>query len=159
MSKRFLGRGWAFPVDVGDDGRVPYAAEEQKIRASVLIILGTPLGSRVMRPDFGSRLTEVVFAPLTSATKARVASYATDALVRWEPRIDVVAVSVEEDRAEAGKLLVDIDYRVRSTNSVFNLVYPFYLKTGAAEAGVENPALGARVAAGPGAPERGPRRP
>jgi uncharacterized protein len=130
VSKRFLGRGWAFPVDVDADGRIEYAAEEKKIQESALIILGTPLGSRVMRPDFGSRLHELVFAPMTASTQALISRYAIDALVRWEPRLDVIDVSAEEDRAEAGKLLVDVDYRVRSTNSVFNLVYPFYLKGG-----------------------------
>lgn len=130
MSKRFLGRGWAFPIDVDADGRVPYAVEEEKIQQSVLIILGTARGERVMRPDFGSRLHELVFAPMNASTKALVAHYATDALVTWEPRVDVLRVKSEEDRGERGKLLVQIEYRVRSTNSVFNLVYPFYLKGG-----------------------------
>ena len=130
MSKRFLGRGWAFPVDVNAAGLTEYSAEEKKIQESVLIILGTPIGSRVMRPDFGSRLHELVFAPMTSSTKALVSHHATDALMRWEPRVDVLGVSAEEDRAFAGKLLVDVEYRVRPTNSIFNLVYPFYLKGG-----------------------------
>jgi phage baseplate assembly protein W len=130
MSKRFLGRGWAFPVDVGPDGRVPYVAEEAKIQQSALIILGTARGERVMRPDFGSRLHELVFAPMSSSTKALVSRYATDALVTWEPRIDVLRVTSDEDPGARGKLLVNVEYRVRSTNSVFNLVYPFYLKGG-----------------------------
>ena len=130
MSKRFLGRGWGFPVDVGPDQRVPYVGEEEKIQQSALIILGTARGERVMRPDFGSRLHELVFAPMNSGTKALVAHYATDALVTWESRIDVLRVTSEEDPGARGKLLVNVEYRVRSTNSVFNLVYPFYLKGG-----------------------------
>lgn len=130
MSKRFLGRGWAFPVEVDVDGKVSYSAEEKKIQESALIILGTAQGERVMRPDFGSRLHELVFAPMNAATKALVSHYATDALVQWEPRIDVLSVTVVEDTSDIGKLLIDIEYRIRSTNSVFNLVYPFYLKGG-----------------------------
>lgn len=130
MSKKFLGRGWGFPVDVDVDGRVPYVSEEEKIQQSALIILGTARGERVMRPDFGSRLHELVFAPMNAGTKSLVAHYAIDALVTWEPRIDVLRVTSEEDPGARGKLLVNVEYRVRSTNSIFNLVYPFYLKGG-----------------------------
>jgi phage baseplate assembly protein W len=131
MSKRFLGSGWPFPIDVDDaTGRVPYITEEKKVQQSAVIILGTARGERVMRPDFGSRLHELVFAPMNASTKALVARYATDALVTWEPRIEVLSVSSEEDPGARGKLLVNVEYRVRSTNSLFNLVYPFYLKGG-----------------------------
>lgn len=131
MSKRFLGRGWAFPLELDSDGKVPYSMEEKKIQESVLIILGTARGERVMRPDFGSRLHELVFAPMNSSTRSLVSHYATEALVQWEPRLDVLRISVQEDRsAPSGTLLVDIEYRVRSTNSIFNLVYPFYLNGG-----------------------------
>jgi len=130
VSKRFLGRGWAFPVELDRDGRVPYAAEESKVQQSALVILGTARGERVMRPEFGSRLHELVFAPMTSATKSLVAHYATDALVQWEPRIEVLRVVVEEDSGAVGKLLVNVEYRLRSSNSVFNLVHPFYLRGG-----------------------------
>jgi uncharacterized protein len=130
VSKRFLGRGWAFPVEVDADKRAPYVAEEEKIQQSALIILGTARGERMMRPDFGSRLHELVFAPMNASTKSLAAHYATDALVQWEPRIDVLRVTADEDRGERGKLLVGVEYRVRSTNSLFNLVFPFYLKGG-----------------------------
>ena len=130
MSKRFLGRGWSFPVEVDDDGKVGYSAEEKKVQESVLVILGTARGERVMRPDFGSRLHELVFASINSSTKSLVSHYATEALVQWESRIDVLRVTVKEDPSSPGTLLVDVEYRVRSTNSVFNLVYPFYLNGG-----------------------------
>jgi uncharacterized protein len=131
MSKRFLGRGWPFPIDVNPaDKLVPFVAEEEKIRQSALIILGTARGERVMRPEFGSRLSELVFAPINASTRALASRYATDALVEWEPRIDVLKVSVAEDAAALGTLLIDVEYRIRSTSSVFNLVYPFYLRGG-----------------------------
>jgi uncharacterized protein len=132
MSKRFLGRGWSFPVDVDADGKVPFSAEEKKIQESALIILGTARGERVMRPDFGSRLHELAFASMNASTRSLASLYATEALVQWEPRLDVLRVAVQEDPAVRGKLLIDIEYRVRATNSIFNLVYPFYLKGGKA---------------------------
>lgn len=130
MSKKFLGRGWSFPVDVDVDGKVTYSAEELKIQQSVLLILGTARGERVMRPEFGSRLHELVFATIDSSTKSLVSLHATEALVQWEPRIDVLRVAVRGERSGPGVLMVEIEYRVRSTNSVFNLVYPFYLNAG-----------------------------
>jgi phage baseplate assembly protein W len=130
MSKQFLGRGWPFPVEVDANGKLPYSLEEKKICESALIILGTARGERVMRPDFGSRLHELVFSPMNASTQALASHYAIDALVQWEPRIDVLHVNVTEDASAFGTLLIDIEYRIRSTNSIFNLVYPFYLKGG-----------------------------
>lgn len=129
MGKEFLGRGWKFPVEPVGDGLV-YEAEETKIQESILIILGTARGERVMRPDFGSRLRELVFAPRNSSTSALAAHYVTEALTAWEPRIDVLRVRAEPRGALDGVLDINIDYRVRATNSEFNLVYPFYLREG-----------------------------
>ena len=129
MSKKFLGRGWKFPVELNSQGRIDYSAEEQKVQESILIILGTARGERPMRPDFGSRLHELVFAPVNTSTKSLIATYATEALVQWEPRIEILNVNVSDAAVHEGKLLVDIEYKVRTTNSRFNLVYPFYLNT------------------------------
>lgn len=127
MGKEFLGQGWAFPVELAG-AHLEYQAAEAKIQQSILIILGTARGERVMRPDFGSRLRELVFAPLNSATQALAAHYATEALTTWEPRIDVLRVRAAPRDAVSGVLDITIDYRVRATNSEFNLVYPFYLR-------------------------------
>jgi len=130
MGKEFLGRGWKFPVQLDPNGRLPYQEQENKIQESILIILGTARGQRVMRPDFGSRLHELVFAPVDSSTKSLLGHYTTEALVTWEPRIDILGVDVRDNQASSGVLFVDINYRVRATNSQFNLVYPFYLREG-----------------------------
>jgi phage baseplate assembly protein W len=132
MGKEFLGRGWRFPVEL-EDGRLHYDKEEEKIEQSILIILGTAQGERVMRPDFGSRLRELVFAPLNSSTKSLAARYVIDALTTWEPRIDVLSVRAESRPGLEAVLDIDIEYRVRATNSRFNLVYPFYLREGSRE--------------------------
>jgi phage baseplate assembly protein W len=131
MPTGHLGRGWSFPVEPdGATHSLAYAVDEQKIQQAIIIILGTSRGERVMRPEFGSRLRELVFGPLNSSTKSLIASAVTDALVKWEPRIDVLNVRADDNVTDAGTLVVNIEYRVRATNSVFNLVYPFYLREG-----------------------------
>ncbi len=130
MGKDFLGRGWRFPVEPDTDGRLALVSEEAKIQESILIILGTARGERVMRLDFGSRLHELVFAQINGSTRSLAANYVTEALVSWEPRIDVRRVDVAEHMAQDGALQINIEYEVRATNSVFNLVYPFYLREG-----------------------------
>lgn len=128
MSGDFLGVGWAFPVAL-DDGDVAMARYEESVRQSIWIILGTAKGERPMRPDFGSGLHDLIFAPADSSTVGRVASRVREDLLRWEPRIDVRDVSARIEVA-ADTLHIDIEYRVRRTNNVFNVVYPFYLQGG-----------------------------
>ena len=130
MTKVHLGRGWNFPVEPDASGSLGYMADEQKIQQAILVILGTAQGERVMRPEFGSGLRDLVFAPLTSSTKTLVAGAITDALVKWEPRVDVLGVTADEQASDDGTLVVNVEYRVRATNNVFNLVYPFYLREG-----------------------------
>jgi len=93
--------------------------------------LGTAPGERVMRPDFGCGIHDLVFAVNSAGTAGRVASLVREALLRWEPRVDVLDVDAAADSAQPNLLLVKIDYQVRTTNSRFNLVYPFYLQRSA----------------------------
>jgi len=130
MSKEFLGVGWTYPVRTRVDGDIAISQFEDDIREAILIILGTAKGERVMRPDFGCGIHDLVFAPINTATITLVQNSVREALTVYEPRIELIKVEALSDRAEEGKLLVNIDYRVRSTNSRFNLVYPFYLKEG-----------------------------
>lgn len=130
MSKPFLGVGASFPVRLDPDSHGLARAEyEESVRQSIWIILGTAKGERMMRSDFGCGIHDLVFANLSSATIGRVNREVHDALLRLEPRIDVLNVSVSADDTGA-VLLIDIDYEVRATNNVFNLVYPFYLQQG-----------------------------
>jgi uncharacterized protein len=128
MAGEFLGQGWAFPVTLDGRGGVAAVGLEDAVRQAVWIVLSTAPGERAMRPDFGAGLADLVFAPNTPATHGLVASAVRDALVDWEPRIDVLDVAVTADPAQPTRLLVEIDYAVRATNSRFNLVYPFYLQ-------------------------------
>jgi phage baseplate assembly protein W len=128
--KAFLGVGWAFPPCVASDGGNRIAVYDEDIRQSLRIILGTDQGERVMRPDFGAGLRSFIFGPINHTTLQRVKARVQDALIRWEARIDVLQVKVTLDARERSKLLIDISYRVRATNTLTNLVYPFYLQEG-----------------------------
>jgi uncharacterized protein len=124
----FLGRGWAFPVRRDGAGDVALAAGEDLVAQSIWLILATAPGERVQRPTFGCGIHELVFAPNDATTAGRLADAARDALVRFEPRIDVLAVQATAAPGRADVLLIEIDYRLRETNNRFNLVYPFYLE-------------------------------
>lgn len=127
--KAFLGKGWAFPVGPDAMGEIALSAYEEDIRQSVLIILGTAQGERVMRHDFGAGLNALVFEPINTTTMALVRHRVEEALVTWEPRIDQITVAVTADQPQ-GRLMIEIHYRVRATNIFYNLVYPFYLLEG-----------------------------
>ena len=129
-SVAFLGRGWRFPVGVGRDGRIPFVAGEDAIEEAIEIILGTSPGERVMRPEFGCGIWELVMEPNTAQLHGRVQARVREALIRWEPRIDVLDVRVESPPEQKNVLLIRLDYRVRSNNAFFNLVYPFFLQEG-----------------------------
>ncbi|MFY9271084.1 MAG: GPW/gp25 family protein [Candidatus Manganitrophaceae bacterium] len=127
MAKAFLGAGWGFPVTVDSAGRLERAEYEERIRQSIWIILGTAKGERVMRPDFGCGIYDLVFENVTADTAGRISQAVREALLLFEPRIDVVDLQVRsENNGEV--MLILIDYQVRATNNLFNLVYPFYLE-------------------------------
>jgi phage baseplate assembly protein W len=127
--KAFLGTGWAFPPAADPLGEVAAAEAEEDVRQAVRLILETNRGERVMRPDFGAGLRALAFEPLSTATIALARHRVEDALVRWEPRIDQVSVTATADPPR-GVLVLDVRYRVRATNTFYNLVYPFYLTEG-----------------------------
>src|SRR5262245_22672275 len=132
MAKDFLGKGWKFPVQVDGSGRIAFSQFEEDIREAVRIILLTSKGERVMRPEFGAGLHDFVFETMSATNIGAIQSAIQDALIEWEPRIELLSVKVEPDRGEIGKLLIDIDYRVRANNTQFNLVFPFYVSQGQA---------------------------
>jgi hypothetical protein len=124
-----LGIGWNFPVELDDaaQARFSIAEYEESVSQSILIILSTAKGERVMRPDFGSGLSELVFAVNNATTQAMATFEAREALETWEPRIEVLGVETSVSGGRDEQLLIYIDYRVRTTDNRFNLVYPFYL--------------------------------
>lgn len=132
MSKDFLGKGWKFPVRVDESGRIALSQFEEDIQEAIRIILLTSRGERVMRREFGGGLHDFVFETMSATNVGNIQAAIQDALIEWEPRIEVLSVRVEPDLGEIGKLLIDIDYRVRATNTQFNLVFPFYIEEGQA---------------------------
>jgi len=129
MRAEFLGQGWHFPVQPdGKEGGIAMAAYEASIPQAIWLILATAPGERVMRPDFGCGIHDLVFAVNDATTASRVAAEVRRALVLWEPRIELLDVSAAPDVAHPNRLLIRIEYQVRATNSRYNLVYPFYLE-------------------------------
>lgn len=130
-SKRFLGTGWKFPVQLDEKtGRVAMSTMEDDIKEAIRIILLTNIGERVMRPDFGSGAQEYVFESDSEEFIASVRNTVTDALTRHEPRISNIDVQVRMQGASKVEAVIQIGYTVRSSNNYFNLVYPFYLLEG-----------------------------
>jgi phage baseplate assembly protein W len=127
MSSTFLGVGWRFPVGLANAG-IATAEYEEAVRQSIWIILATARGERQMRPDFGCGVHDLVFAVNSPEAAGRVASEVREALIQWEPRIDLTRVDAGADVENVGRLLIEIEYKVRATNNRFNLVYPFFLE-------------------------------
>jgi len=130
MPREFLGQGWRFPIRVNARGGLSFVAGEQDIEEAIWVILGTARGERQMLPRFGCGIHDYVFAGTDPATRGGIAHQVREALVEWEPRIDVLDVRVESQADAPNTLLISIDYRVRANNAFYNLVYPFYVREG-----------------------------
>ncbi|WP_029202282.1 GPW/gp25 family protein [Ornithinimicrobium pekingense] len=132
MSEQVLGQGWATPVTLDAQGEVRLEAGAEKVRQAIRLILDTRRGERVMRPDFGAGLEDFLFEPVGTTTSALIRQRVETALIVWEPRIDVHEVAVDVADRRSGRLHITISYRVRATNTFYNLVYPFFLQEGRA---------------------------
>lgn len=140
MSKLFLGRGVGFPVSLNGAGKLQTAEYEESVRQSILIILGTAKGERLMRPDFGCGIYDLVFEINSASVAGKISQAVQEAILKFEPRVDVLDVKVTSgfltnrdfEIAQNGSvLMIEIKYQVRASNNVFNLVYPFYLERSA----------------------------
>ena len=121
-----LGTGWAFPVGVDTRGRIALARRERDIEEAICMILLTPKGQRVMRPEFGCQIHDLIFAPNDATTAGLAAYYVEEALAFWEPRIRVHEVVVEPDPEEPARLMIHLDYEIKATYDRRALVFPFY---------------------------------
>ena len=128
MADDILGRGFAFPFRHDPFGRIAESRGEQRIRESIVTILGTEQGERLMRPDFGSRLRSLVFAPNNSATANLAIFYIKDALARWEPRIGQVRVVARPPDADGAGLNLQIFYRITATGADQGLAFTLPLE-------------------------------
>jgi uncharacterized protein len=125
-SKDFLGTGWAFPVGVDARGRIALVRRERDVEEAMMMILLTPVGQRVMRPDFGCRIHELVFASNDASTEGLAVYYVEEALARWEPRITLREVTADADPSNPERLLIHIEYEIKASYDRRTLVFPFY---------------------------------
>lgn len=130
VTRKFLGTGWKFPVRISHGGGFAFSQGEQSVEEAIWILLGTARGERQMLPRFGCGIHDLVFAPNNQATQGSVQHLVKDALMEWEPRIDVLDVNVSSAAGEENTMLIRVDYRIRSNNTFGNLVYPFFITEG-----------------------------
>lgn len=147
----FIGKGWRFPIKVNARGRLEWSDGPSRIQDSIWIIIKTALGERLMRPTFGAGVDDFVFESNSEINRAQLSAAIKDALLKWEPRIelddvrvtsgwqakdkrleDLESASAIRDRSTAldSQVVVTIEYRLRTTNEIFNVVFPFYLEEG-----------------------------
>jgi len=131
VADRLLGRGWRFPILPDPTGSLGYVDGDDNVEQSLRVLLLTQLGERVMRPDFGCAAPRLLFAPASLHFLAALETTVREAVRDFEPRIDLETVRAEADAVEENRITVAIAYRVRRTNSRFNLVFPYYLDTAA----------------------------
>ena len=122
----FLGSGWAFPIGVDARGRIAISRRERDIEEAMFMILLTAKGQRLMRPDFGCQIHDLVFASNDASTAGLACYYVEEALTMWEPRIRLVDVTAASDEERPERLLVDIEYEIKATYDRRTLVFPFY---------------------------------
>jgi Bacteriophage baseplate protein W len=123
----FIGRGIAFPMRVDQSGSIATSSGTADIDSSIRMILTTAPGERLMRPDFGCRIWELLFEPINANTLGLMGEAVREAIGRWEPRVVLDDLRLDPSGQHAGEVLIEIDYTVRTTNDRRNLVYPFYV--------------------------------
>ena len=127
MKRPFLGRGWSFPPTFNRNlSEVEMLEQEADIASSLEVLLTTVRGERVMLPQYGCNLDELVFESLDTRMKTLMADKVESAILYHEPRIELENVRLDDDRELEGVVLIQVTYRVKSTNSRFNFVFPYY---------------------------------
>jgi phage baseplate assembly protein W len=129
----FIGRGIAFPMRVDHTGSIAMVTGPEDIDRSIVMVLSTAKGERLMRPQFGCAIWDQLFEPINANTLGLMAQGVRDAVNQWEPRVELEDVKTSADEDAQGKVLIDITYRIRATNDRRNLVYPFYTIPGEPE--------------------------
>jgi phage baseplate assembly protein W len=131
MSDSFLGTGWGFPPSFDTVlNTVIMTSDEADIQLSLQILLATRKGERVMVPDYGCNLDEMLFEPMNTTFKTYIREMIKTAILYYEPRIDLSSIQVDDSRETEGVILIILNYTVRTTNSRFNFVYPYYKNEG-----------------------------
>ena len=127
ITRTYLGVGWKFPLQVTAGGAMARAQYEQRVEESIYLILSTAKGERVMLPDFGCGIHDLVFGINDPRTRSAVVQQVRQALTKYEPRADILDISADASADEPNLLLIRVNYQIRANNAVGNLVYPFYI--------------------------------
>ena len=122
----FVGQGWSWPAGVGHRGGIALVSGDTELGQAIRLILGTALGERPMRPEFGCGIHDLTFSAVDSSFSGLVSYEVRGSLLRWEPRIDVADITVTLDPHREGVVLIGVEYALRTTNDRRNLVFPFY---------------------------------
>ena len=123
----FIGRGILWPLRVDQSGSIALGSGPDDINASIRMAIMTAPGERVMRPQFGCRVWDLLFEPINANTLGLMTEAIRDTVSQWEPRVDLEDVIVEPDESSPARVLIDLRYRVKATNDRRNLVFPFYV--------------------------------
>jgi phage baseplate assembly protein W len=123
----FVGRGFRFPMGVDHRGSIAMTSSSEDLDSSMRVILSTAPSERVMRPEFGCRIWDLLFEPVNTNTLGLMAQAVREAIAQWEPRVELDAVDVVPDASDSSLVRINVAYRVRATNDRRNLVYPFYI--------------------------------
>jgi len=123
----FLGRGWSFPPEFNKkQGEVQMTTDVEDINNSLMILLSTRLGERVMLPEYGCNLEEMLFKPLDLTLVTQMKDIVKKAILYHEPRINILAIDIDQTEELEGEVLIEINYEIRNTNTRSNMVFPFY---------------------------------
>lgn len=129
--KSFLGTGWGFPPTFSNQkGTVKTVSDEEDIYQSLHILLSTQLKERVMRSDFGCDLSTMLYESITVTLLTKIKGIVQNAILKYEPRIDLLEVEFHTEDGSNGVIKIEIIYKIRSTNSRKNFVFPYYLEEG-----------------------------
>ena len=126
-ASEFVGKGIMFPMAVDGRGSIALAGDADGVESGLRMILGTAPGERLMRPEFGCRIWDMLFDPVNAASLGRMADAVRQAVLQWEPRIELEDVVVTPDPEDASRVVINVLYRIKVTNDRRNLVYPFYV--------------------------------
>lgn len=124
---KLIGKGWGFPVHLDERNHIALTNEDNEISQAIYVILSTYPGERVMRPEFGCRIHDYVFAPANAATAAGIEAAAKEAILNWEPRVTLTSVKATPDPDADGLMMVEIKYELKSSRDPRALIFPFYL--------------------------------
>lgn len=129
--KSYLGTGWSFPPYFNKSRKtLEVVSDEEDIKQSLEILLTTQLGERVMNPTYGAGMNPMIFEPLTTNVRTFMTEMVRRAIVRYEPRIKLETIEMNDSGELEGRVLIEVTFTIKETNSRANFVFPFYINEG-----------------------------